>query len=322
MPITPARVTGAVPATPLQPSEPSDSAARYARAEKAARTLKAYESDLRGFAAWCSSTGAAFLPAETITVANYIAALADRGCKASTIARHQAAIAFAHRRRGLDSPTGAETVKRTARGIRRTVGTAAKAKAPVTAKTLAAMLRQIPDTLAGRRDKALLLIGFAAALRRSELVALDVGDLERQPEGIVLHIRSSKTDQEQAGHEVAVPRGTRLRPVEALDAWLDAAGIREGAVFRSVDKAGHVQSRRLTDRSVADIVKHRAAAAKLDPKVFSGHSLRAGFVSTALAHGADIMRVMDQTRHRSVETLKKYDRRAKAWDSHSGSKFL
>lgn len=312
----------ALPAFSADPAVASDSANRYARAEKSAGTLKAYESDLRDFARWCNEVGAGFLPAEPVTVANYLASLADRGCKASTIMRRQAAIAFAHKRRGLEPPTNVEEVKRTARGIRRTIGTAVKAKAPATAKAMAAMLKLIPDTLSGKRDRALLLIGFAAALRRSELVALDVADLERAPEGVIVHIRVSKTDQEAKGHEVAVPRGTRLRPVEALEDWLEAAGIREGAVFRAVDKADHVQPGRLTGRSVADIVKRWAAAGKLDPKMFSGHSLRAGFVTSALETGADLLRVMAQTRHRSVETVKKYDRRSKIWQAHAGGKFL
>lgn len=302
--------------------EASDSAKRYARAEKSDATLRAYESDLRDFVRWCEINGAVFMPADPATVSNYLAQLADRGLKASTIMRRQAAIAFAHRRRGFEPPTSIEQVKRTARGIRRTIGTAVTAKAPATAKAMQAMLKLIPDTLSGKRDRALLLIGFAAAMRRSELVALDVADLDRQPEGVIIKIRISKTDQEGSGHEVAVPRGSKLKPVEALEAWLAASGIAEGPVFRAVDKADHLQDGRLSDRSVADVVKRWAAAGKLDPKLFSGHSLRAGFVTSALENGADLLKVMAQTRHRSVETVKKYDRRSKVWQNHAGKGFL
>lgn len=302
--------------------EASESAQRYARAEKSAGTLKAYESDLRDFGRWCAATDAAFMPADAVAVSNYLAHLADRGLKASTIMRRQAAIAFAHKRRGFEPPTSIEAVKRVARGIRREIGTAVEAKAPATAKAMQAMVKLIPDTLSGKRDRALLLIGFAAALRRSELVALDVADLERQPEGIIVKIRVSKTDQEGAGHEVAVPRGSKLKPVEALEAWLAASRIADGAVFRAVDKADRLQAGRLSDRSVADIVKRWAAAGKLDPTLFSGHSLRAGFVTAALESGADLLKVMSQTRHRSVETVKKYDRRSKVWQNHAGKGFL
>ena len=303
-------------------ADAASAADHYAQAEKSAATRKAYEADLRDFAAWCGRTGAGFLPATPDAVAAYLAGLADAGLSASTITRRLAAIGYAHRRLGLDTPTRAERVAQVLRGIRRTVGTAPKQKAPATAKFIKAMLKGLPDTMVGRRDRALLLLGFAAALRRSELVALDVADIERQPEGILVHIRRSKTDQEGAGQTIAVPRGIKLRPVEALDAWLVAAGIAAGPIFRPVNKGGRVLPDRLTDRSVALVVKHRAAAAKLDPALFSGHSLRAGFVTSALENGADMLRVMDTTRHRSVDTLKKYDRRAKAFTDHAGKGFL
>lgn len=152
-------------------------------------------------------------------------------------------------------------------------------------------------------------------------MALDVEDLERTPEGVFVHIAFSKTDQEGQGHQVAVPRGSKLKVFDALEAWLTAAGISGGAVFRQVAKGGRVLER-LTDQSVALIVKRRAAAAGLDPKLFAGHSLRAGFVTSALENGADLLRVMDVTRHREVKTLKAYDRRAKAFQNHAGRGFL
>ena len=307
------------PATAL--SEAVISADAYARADRSAATRLAYESDLRHFAAWC---GAAieFMPAASDTVAAYLAALADDRKSVSTIMRRLAAIAFAHRRLGHADPTRTERVKQVLAGIRRTIGTAPKQKAPATAKFVKAMLKPIPDTMLGKRDRALLLLGFAGALRRSELVALNVADLERQPEGVIVHIRRSKTDQEGAGHSVAIPRGSKLKPVEALDAWLEAGAITSGPVFRSIRRGGHVLPGRLTDQSVALVIKARAEAAKLDPRIFSGHSLRSGFVTSALEAGADTLRVMTQTRHKSVETLKKYDRRAKAFVDHAGRGFL
>jgi integrase len=168
----------------------------------------------------------------------------------------------------------------------------------------------------------LLLLGFAGALRRSELVALDIVDLEETLEGVLVRIKRSKTDQEGAGDFVSIPHGSRLRPVVGVKAWLEAAGITDGPIFRSIKKGGSASLERLTDRSVAQIVKKRAEAAGFDPTIFSGHSLRAGFVTSALHHGADILRVMDVTRHREVSTLKTYDRRAKAFKSHAGEGFL
>lgn len=308
------------------PSAPLDatirSAVNYARAEKSEATRRAYDSDWRHFEAWCRGVAAETLPASTATVAAYLAHMADTGLKASTINRRVAAITYRHRQANLTPPTGAESVKAVQRGIRRTIGTAVDRKAPATADAIKAMVRKIPDTLAGRRDRALLLIGFAAAMRRSELVALDIADLKRTPEGYLILIRRSKTDQEGAGREVPVPRGAKLKPAQALEAWIDTSGITAGPLFRSVGKGGRTLGDRLSDRSVATIVKTWAKAAKLDPDLFAGHSLRAGFVTSALGSGADAMKIMDVTGHSQIQTLKIYDRRAKAFKDHAGKDFL
>ncbi|MGU3540005.1 site-specific integrase [Methylobacterium sp. A54F] len=299
-----------------------DSAKAYAGASKADRTVRAYRGAFDAFRAWCASVSAEPMPASIETTASYMASLADRGCKASTIDLHAAAIAFAHRAAGVEPPTNSEPVKAVIRGIRRSIGTKPTRKAPATAEALKKILKRIPETLVGKRDRALLLIGFAAALRRSELVALQVSDLERSAEGVVIHIARSKTDQEGAGHEIPIPAGSKLKPVQALDAWLRAAAITSGPVFRQVAKGGRVGLVALTDRSVAQIVKDRAAAVGLDADLFSGHSLRAGFVTSALQAGADLLKVMQVTRHTQVDTLKGYDRRAQAFVNHAGKGFL
>jgi site-specific recombinase XerD len=256
------------------------------------------------------------------TVAAYLALLAQANLKASTITRRCAGIRYMHRMAGHEPPTSSEEIKAVLAGIRRSVGTAVTRKAPATAETVRAIILEMPSDLRGLRDRALLLLGFAAALRRSELVALDVSDLEETAEGLHVHIRRSKTDQEGAGDFVSIPHGSRLHPVAGVKAWLLAAGITEGPIFRSIKKGGLVTPERLSDRSVAEIVKKRMEAAGFDPAIFSGHSLRAGFVTSALHHGADILRVMDVTRHREVSTLKIYDRRAKAFKQHAGEAFL
>lgn len=299
-----------------------DRAKAYAAEARSERTRKAYTSAFRVFVAWGDERWLDTLPARPEVVAAYVAHLADTGRKPATINLHVAAIAAAHRLAGFDVPTASEAVKATQRGVRRTLGTRQTRKAPVTAETLKKALRKIPDDLSGARDRALLLIGFAAALRRSELVALDVTDLERVPDGIIVHVCRSKTDQDGQGQEIAVPRGGKLKPCDALDAWLAAAKITAGPVFRPINKGGRVGADRLTDRSVADIVKRHVGAAGLDASLFSGHSLRAGFVTSALAAGADVLKVMHVTRHTAVTTLQKYDRRARAFDDHAGRKFL
>jgi site-specific recombinase XerD len=300
----------------------STSAAGYAAEEKAAATRRAYRSDWLQFQAWCEGATTQSLPASPATAAAYLAHLADSGLKASTIGRRLAAIAYAHKLKGLDAPTSSEAVHAVLRGIRRRIGVAPVRKAPATAKAISAMLEHIPDTLIGRRDRAILLIGFAAALRRSELAALQVSDLERHADGLLVHIRKSKTDQEGEGAQIPIPRGGRLRPVDALDAWLQVAQITDGPVFVSIGKGGRVSKKRLSDNAIGEIVKRYASAAGYDPKDYAGHSLRAGFVTSALEHGADMFRVMDVTRHRRVETLKGYDRRAKGFRNHAGDGFL
>jgi site-specific recombinase XerD len=311
-----------IPVSVVSLKEAETAAADFAKASKSAATRRAYQSDAAHFAEWCHRQSLDPLPASIDTVVAYLAALAHSGLKASTITRRRAAIAYMHRMAGLESPTTSEGAKAVLAGIRRSIGTAVERKAPITAKAIRAMLDEMPDDLRGRRDRALLLIGFAGALRRSELVALDVEDIEEGSDGIFLRIRRSKTDQEGQGDFVSIPNGFKLRPVEALKAWLEAGGLTEGPIFRSIKKGGQLIEERLTDRSVADILKKRSAAAGLDPKSLSGHSLRSGFVTEALANGADVFRVMDVTRHKQVNTLKIYDRRAKAFQDHAGAAFL
>ena len=269
---------GGAPAAGL--TDALTSAAGYALSEKADATRRAYRADIRRFSTWCEAVGAIALPATPATVAAYLAALADLRLKVSTISRRTAAIAYAHKLASFEPPIN-ESVKAVMRGIRRKLGTAQKGKAPATAAVVAKLVKHIPDDLSGKRDKALILIGFAAALRRGELVALTLADVERAPDGIVLHIRQSKTDQDGQGDQIAVPNGRKLKPVEALDAWLEAAAITQGPIFRRVMKGGRL-GHALTTQSVALIVKRWAKAARVDSDSFSGHSLRAGFVTSAL----------------------------------------
>ena len=310
----------AVPATARQAER--NSAHTFALAEKADATRRAYRTDFAIFGAWCGARGLEALPAAPDTVAAFLASQATHGARASTISRKAAAIRYAHKLAGREPPTNAEAVKAVMRGIRRTIGTSPERKAPATADRIAGMLAFIPDTLAGKRDRALLLLGFAGALRRSELVALTVADLVDAEGGLRVVIRHSKTDQESAGQEIAIPTGGKLRPVEAIRAWLAAAGITDGPVFCPIAKGGKVKPVALSDRSVAAIVKSYAGLAGLDPADYAGHSLRAGFLTTAAEHGASVFKMMEVSRHKSVDTLRGYVRRADLFRDHAGASFL
>lgn len=195
-------------------------------------------------------------------------------------------------------------------------------KAPATVDALSDMLAQVPgDTLPGRRDRALLLLGFAGAFRRSELVAIDREHCTETDQGVLVFVPRSKSDQEGQGREVAILRGTRLCPVQALHEWLLASDIVEGPVFRPISSTGVLGPRRLTGGTVARLVKRYAEAAGLDPEIYSGHSLRAGFATAALDRGASLDAVARQLGHARLDTTRVYDRRS-AFTGHAGRKLL
>ncbi|MEO9298990.1 site-specific integrase [Devosia alba] len=301
---------------------PGDSARRYARASKSDGTLRAYGSALRSFEAWCSAHDLQAVPADVTTVVDFLSAEADAGRKVSSIAQKAAAIRWAHKTAGLLSPTDAEAVQNVMRGIRREVGVAPVQKQPATAERILTMIAHVPDTMAGKRDRAMLLLGFAGAFRRSELAALNVDDLTYGEAGVDVLIRRSKTDQEGQGKTVAVPHGTHLLPVQALRTWLVAAGITTGPIFRSVSRSGKVGEDAITGHTVANVVKRYAKLAGLEVAGFSGHSLRAGFVTSAADRGADLNRIMDVSRHVDPRTVRTYIRRADRYKDHAGSGFL
>ena len=299
-----------------------DAAAEFLAAEKSSATQRAYKSDWRIFEAYCEARGLVALPASGDTVMAFLAHEAKTGTKASTLGRRGAAIRYIHKAGGHEPPTGLEAVKATMRGIRRSIGTAPEQKEAATASRVTDMLDAIPAGIAGTRDRALIALGFAGAFRRSELVALTVADLIDAPGGMRVVIRRSKTDQEGAGQEIAIPAGGKLRPVEAVKEWLAASGITSGPIFRPVSRCGRIRDAALTDRSVAVIVKHYAQRAGLDPAMYAGHSLRAGFLTSAAEAGANVFKMMEVSRHRSVDTLRGYVRRADLFKDHAGASFL
>jgi integrase len=306
----------------LDPDEIA-AALRFAAAARSANTRLAYAADWAHFVTWCAERGASPLPCPPGLMAGYLAALAASGLRASTIGRRAAGVAHVHRMNGHTPPTASEAVRAVLRGIRHSLGTAPSSKAPATHDVIARMIAACPTTsLIGLRDRAMIVLGFAGAFRRSELLALEVADLVEVPDGLRVAIRRSKTDQEGAGQEVAIPRGYRLRPVETLQAWLAAAAISAGPVFRPVGKGGRIGTTALGDDGFVRALKRRAAACGLDPAEFSGHSLRAGFLTSAAESGADALKMAEVSRHRSMDTLRGYVRRGNLFKSHAGAGFL
>lgn len=297
---------------PTQPPATLDALAEEARgyldAARSDSTRRAYRADWRHFSDWCAANALEALPAAGSTLALYLTAHAGT-LKTSTLERRLVAIAQAHRAAGHTSPTTDAGVQSVRRGIRRKVGTAQIGKAALLTDDIKAMLAALPDTTAGIRDRALLLVGFAGAFRRSELVALDVTDVEITRDGAIVTVRRSKTDQEGAGRRVGIPRGrhTATCPVRALSAWLEQLD-RDGPIFRAVDKQHRIRSTRLSGYDVARIVKRTAERAGLDPTRYAGHSLRAGLATSAAAAGVEERAIMAQTGHKSVTVARRYIR--------------
>jgi len=286
------------------------SARDYAGRAKAPNTLRAYRADWADFAAWCARYALSALPAAPETVALYLAALADAGRSASTLQRRLSAISQAHQVAGLETPTRAALVRLTWAGIRRTIGTAQTGKAPLVTADLRRLVATLPATLPGARDRALLLVGFAGAFRRAELVGLDVADVVATRDGLVATIRRAKTDQEGQGRTLGLPYGSHPAtcPVRALADWRAAGAIAAGPLFRRIDRHGNVGAARLSDRAVALIVQRAAAAAGLDPARYAGHSLRSGLATAAAQAGVGERAIMAQTGHRAVTMVRRYIR--------------
>lgn len=280
-----------------------------AERKRSQNTREAYAWDWRDFSAWCAAAGRVALPATADTVSLYLIALAKRGRLPATMARRASAIGQHHLAAGLASPID-PSVREVLAGLRRQLGAAPRrAKAALSVEDLRRLLDTCGADPRGVRDRALLLLGFAGALRRSELVGLQVGDITRESGGVVLRIGRSKTDQAGVGREIGIARGRRRStcPVRALEAWLKVRGKTAGPLFCAI-VGGHVQAAGLSGRAVARVVQASARRAGLDATRLGGHSLRAGCATEAARNGAADTAIMRRTGHRSVEMVQRYIR--------------
>ena len=357
-PSTALAVTVVEPTSGLPPAlaRRLEGARRFLReGSHAVGTRRKYAEDLAHFTDWCQRNGVVPLPAEPGLVALYVHALVDpdptnlprvrrsphgpRGPEPgqgpmhpSSITRVVAALRYAHTQQGFDSPTGHPLVQEALRAARRTLGVAPRRRVQAAVvEVIRRMLLGLDDSPRHQRDRALLTLGFAGAFRRAALVSLDLADLAEVPEGLEVTLRRDKTDQVGAGRTLTIAYGgsSSTCPVRATLAWvraLAAMGFTEGAIFRFIDRHGNVRpahrraiSDRLGPQSVALIVQRRARAVGLDATQFAGHSLRSGFVTSAVRAGKSIPKVMEQTGHRSANTVMAYVREADRWrDPASG----
>lgn len=288
-----------------------EKAREYVATAKAPETLRGYRIDWADFSGWCERHGQQPVPASPQTLALYLTEEAQHH-KTSTLQRRLSSISQAHAAAGfLDSPTKSALVRAVWQGIRREKGVAREGKTPTLVNDVIRMVGHLGTAKTIEvRDKALLLVGFAGALRRSELVGLGREDIAIDDRGVTLYIRRSKTDQEGAGQKVALPHGHQEEtcPVRALEAWISRAGIESGPLFRAVDRHGNVAPTPMDGRSVARIVKRAIQRTGKSPEGFAGHSLRAGLATSAAMAGKSMNAIMKQTRHRSEAMVRVYIR--------------
>jgi integrase len=280
-------------------------------------TRIAYASDMKHFITWGGA-----LPASPAMIASYIAAQAQMFAVA-TITRRVATLSKAHQAMGEANPCQSALVKATLRGLRRKQGTAQKQAKPLLKDELFAILDSMGDSLKDVRDRALLLLGFAGGFRRSELVGLDVADIEIVRQGIIITLRHSKTDQEGIGRKIGIPHGrTQHCPVAAVATWLERSKVTQGAVFCPVTRYGHLQPVRLSGDAVSEVIRERLAAIGINPEGYSGHSLRAGFATSAAQAGVSTLKIRAQTGHASDAMLSRYIRDGELFIGNAASALL
>lgn len=324
------------PFAALGDDEPLDEdEARYAHAARADNTLRGYRSDWEDWTAWCATHGHRPMPASPTAVARYLTYLAAQGAKVGTMSRRRSALRFAHQLANLPSPTATARVEVVWEGIRRTHGAPPDQSAPLEPPALFDVLDACPTekvwrtrgrppepSLAGARDRALLMVGFVGAFRRVELSAIDVEHIAPHPRGRVIAAPRSKENQTGLEPELVVlpySASPARCPVRLLDAWLELADITNGAVFRGITKSNKVRDQRLHPESVNDIVQAAVARAGIDSDPYSAHSLRAGFVTHSHRRGASDRAIAHQTRHRSLESVGQYVRIDEAWDDNAAT---
>lgn len=289
----------AINCTPTLPERVAD----YVRDSVAENTRRAYLSDLAHFESW-----GGHVPADAEVVAAYLAAHAET-LSVATLARRVASLSKAHEAKGALNPTRSVLVKATLQGIKRSRGIAQHEARPLLRDELFLALDAMDDTLKDVRDRALLLVGFAGGFRRSELVGIDRGDIELVRQGMIVHLRRSKTDKLGAGRKVGIPNGrTGHCPVAALEGWLTRSGISDGPVFRPIDRHGRMGDQRLSGEAVSLVIKERLETAGIDPAGYSGHSLRAGLATSAAQAGIPSWKIRQQTGHASDAMLARYIR--------------
>lgn len=303
-------------------SQDSDREAQeYIDASSSPNTQRAYGSNFKMFALWCEKYNVASLPASPENIVRYASMLAKEGNAVNTIQLKLTAISQIHEARKHESPCKTAIVRKVMKGIANTIGTRLDKVEPLLTDHFRAISAHLDKegTIKAKRDKALLLIGFAAARRRSELAAITFEDISfKDDRGVIILIRKSKTDQEGRGVEKAIKLGRvpSTCPVRALREWLEASKIASGPIFVGIMKGGKLREKPMSGQAVANIVKQRCGEVGLDSELFSGHSMRRGFVTQGMQNGVSERTLANMTDHKSLEVLRGYGDSANVWQDN------
>ena len=279
---------------------------------KANNTIRAYKSDFKDFSVFCNKNGFKFLPSEPKIVSLYLTHLSSKNHKISTLKRRLVSIGVIHRLKGLYLDTKHPSIIENIMGIKRRKGSVQKSKKPLLISDLKQIINVIDhqnnDEIKKLRDRSILLIGFSGGFRRNEIVSLDYDDLDFVKEGLKINIKKSKTDQFGEGSFKGLPyfNNNQYCPVLSIKKWIKVANINSGPLFRRFSKSLKLSEKRLTDQTVALLIKKYLEIAGIESKNYSGHSLRSGFATSAAESGAEERSIMAMTGHKTTQMVRRY----------------
>ena len=296
------------------------------QSSKANNTLRAYKSDFNDFGIFCAQNGFNSLPSEPKIVSLYLTHLSTKDCKMSTLKRRLVSIGVVHKLKGHYLDTKHPSIIENIMGIKRRKGSIQKGKKPILISNLKDLInvidQQDKEEIKKSRDRSIILIGFSGGFRRNEIVSLDCDDLDFVPEGLKVNIKRSKTDQFGEGFTKALPYfdSSQYCPVVSLKKWIEISKINSGPVFRRFVKGSKLSENRLTDQTVALLIKEYVNLTGIDSKNYSGHSLRSGFATSAAESGAEERSIMAMTGHKSTEMVRRYIKEANLFKNNALNK--
>ena len=296
------------------------------KSSKANNTVRAYKSDFSDFGLFCAKNGFKSLPSEPKIVSLYLTHLSTKDAKMSTLKRRLVSIGVIHRLKGHYLDTKNPSIIENIMGIKRRKGSIQKGKKPILINLLRELIKVIDEQdkepIKKLRDRSIILIGFSGGFRRNEIVSLDYDDLDFVTEGLKINLKRSKTDQYGEGSVKGLPYfdSSKYCPVVTIKNWIETSKIDSGPLFRRFTKGSNLSKNRLTDQSVALIIKNYLQLAGIDSKNYSGHSLRSGFATTAAESGAEERTIMAMTGHKSPEMVRRYIKEANLFKNNALSK--